>query len=142
LLKEFEGKTYLELLTALCEKDPSFKLDLPKSFEERISHSLLLIDESPCTTTPIDLPECDFQVSFLQLDEDILYTEVNKTLYVYQLSDLISPLDKIDLGGHCFSSFKSNNLLYLGGEKVLYIFKVETSLSKPLKFVQQIETKS
>jgi hypothetical protein len=127
-LKEFEGKKFLELITALCEKDPSFKLDLPKSFEERISHSLLRIDESQCTTTPIDLPECDFQVSFLQLNEDILYTEVNKTLYVYQLSDLISPLEKIDLGGHCFSSFKSSNLLYLGGEKVLYIFKVETSL--------------
>ena len=33
LLREFEGKTFFELIAALCDKDPSFKVDLPKSFE-------------------------------------------------------------------------------------------------------------
>jgi len=70
------------------------------------------------------LPENDFQVSFVQMFEDKLYLETNKTLYVYKMSDISSPIDKHDLGGHCFSSLISNNILYLGGEKVLHIFKV------------------
>jgi serine/threonine protein kinase len=32
LLREFEGKTYFELITALCENDDSFKIDLPRLF--------------------------------------------------------------------------------------------------------------
>lgn len=44
------------------------------------------------------------------------------------MSDTTSPIDSYAIGGHCYSSLIFDNILYLGGEKVLYIFKVGTSV--------------
>ena len=76
------------------------------------------------------------------MTEQFLFTETKKTLFVYEMSNLIDPLDKIALDCHIFSSLISNSILYLGGEGLLYIFKVDTSLKKPLRFVKKIETKA
>jgi hypothetical protein len=93
-----------------------------------VSHSLKHIEEFKCQISPIDLPESDFQVSFIQIFEGRFYLEANKTLFVYSMSDTTSPIDSYPIGGHSYSSLIFDNILYIGGEKVLYIFKVGTSV--------------
>lgn len=72
------------------------------------------------------------------MSEDRFYTEVNKTLLVYSMSDK-SLIDSYELSGHCFSSLIDDNFLYLGGESKLYIFKVtKEKLTQP----KQVETRT
>ena len=64
--------------------------DALKDFEDRVSRSLLHINDLPCTKSQVDLPG-DYGVCFVYLSEDRLYTEANETLYVYSLDHLTSP---------------------------------------------------
>ena len=72
-----------------------------------------------------------------------MYTEVDKTLYMYSLGDLTSPSATYQLGdnGFCFSALICDNRLYLGGLSKLRIFEVTPSLTEPLTPVTQIPTK-
>jgi hypothetical protein len=72
---------------------------------------------------------------------DRLYTEVDKTLYVYSVGDLTSPSGTYPLGGWCWSGLTTENCLYLGGAGELHIFEVTPSLTEPLKPVTKIPTK-
>ena len=72
---------------------------------------------------------------------DRLYTEVDKTLYVYSVGDLTSPSATYPLGVFCYSGFIIENRLYLGGDYKLHIFEVTPSLTEPLTPVTQIPTK-
>ena len=69
-----------------------------------------------------------------------MYTEADKTLYVYSLSNLISPSATYPLG-KCYSALITENRLYLGGNFKLHIFEVTPSLTEPLTPVTKIPTK-
>jgi hypothetical protein len=62
-----------------------------KDFEDRVSRSLLHRNDLSCTTSQVD-PPCHNCIYFVYLNEDRLYTELDRTLYVYSLSDLTYPL--------------------------------------------------
>ena len=70
-----------------------------------------------------------------------LYTEVDKTLYVYSLGDLTSPIATYPLGHRIASGLISDNRLYLGGNYKLLIFEVTPSLTQALAPVTEIPTK-
>jgi hypothetical protein len=112
-----------------------------KDFEDRVSRSLLHRNDLPCTKSQVDLPGND-HVSFVYLSEDKLYTEANKTLFVYSLGDLTSPSATYPLDDDCHSALITENRLYLGGRCRLHIFEVTPSLTDPLIPVIQIPTKS
>ena len=90
----------------------------------------------------INLPESVNVVDFVYLWGDRLYTEADKTLYVYSVTDLTSPSATYPLSQHCFSALITENRLYLGGVYELHIFEVTPSLTQPLTPVTQIPTKS
>jgi hypothetical protein len=71
-----------------------------------------------------------------------LYTEVDKTLYVYSVYDFSSPSASYPLQEFCNSGLITENRLYLGGHYKLHIFEVTPSLTEPLTPVTQIPTKS
>jgi hypothetical protein len=112
-----------------------------KDFEERVSRSLLHRNDLHCTTSQVDLPDND-PVYFVYLSEDKLYTEADKTLYVYSLSDLTSPCATYPLDDDCHSALITENRLYLGGWKKLHIFEVTPSLTEPLTPVTQTPTEN
>ena len=89
----------------------------------------------------IDLPESTNWVCFVYLWGDRLFTEVDKTLHVYSVSDLTSPSASYPLGDFCWSGLITDNRLYLGGDKKLHIFEVTPSLTEPLTPVTKIPTK-
>ena len=70
-----------------------------------------------------------------------MYTEAYKTLNVYSMSDLTSPIATYKLGGWCFSGIITDNHLYLSGYKKLHVFEVTSSLTQPLIPVKVIDTK-
>jgi hypothetical protein len=72
---------------------------------------------------------------------DRLYTEANKTLYVYSVGDLTSPSASYPLGCRCYSVLITENRLYLGGWDKLHIFEVTPSLTEPLTPVTKIRIK-
>jgi hypothetical protein len=73
-----------------------------------------------------------------------LYTETDKTLYVYSMNDLTSPSATYQLGDEewCYSALICDNRLYLGGYYKVHIFEVTPSLTEPLIPVTKIPTKS
>ena len=77
----------------------------------------------------------------MNLSGDRLYTETDKNLYVYLMSDLTSPIATYPLGGRCYSAMITDDHLYLGGDKQLYVFKVTASLTQPLAPLKVITTK-
>jgi hypothetical protein len=89
----------------------------------------------------VDLPNDSNAVFFVYLNGDMLYTERNKHLCVFSMSDLSSPIATYPLHGGCDSGIVIDNRLYLGGWK-LKIFEVTTSISQPLKPVTVINTES
>jgi hypothetical protein len=97
--------------------------------EDALNH----LKELPSTISQIDLPESVNRVSFVYLSGDILYTEADKTLYVYSMSYHTSPIATYQLDGRCFSGIITDNHLYLGGKKKLHVFEVSNSLTQPLK---------
>ena len=79
-------------------------------------------------------------VWFVYLWGDRLYTEADKTLFVYSFSDFTSPSATYPLG-KCYSALITDNRLYLGKASELLIFEVTPSLSEPLTPVTKIPTK-
>jgi hypothetical protein len=78
----------------------------------------------------------------MYLNGDRLYTAAEKTLYMYSMSDLATPIATYPLGGRCYSGMIIDDRLYLGADN-LYIFKVCTSsLNQPLTTVAVITTKN
>jgi hypothetical protein len=110
-----------------------------KDFEDRVSRSLLHRNVLPCSTSQVDLPG-NFGVRFVYLSEDKLYTQENKTLYVYSLGEITSPSATYLLDTRCCSALITENRLYLGGKCRLHIFEVTPSLTEPLTPVTQIPT--
>jgi hypothetical protein len=110
-----------------------------KDFEERVSRSLLHRNDLPCSTSWVDLPGND-HVNFVYLSEDKLYTEANKTLYVYLVIESTSLIATYPLGNHCFSALITENRLYLGGWDKIQIYEVTPSLTEPLRPVTKIPT--
>jgi hypothetical protein len=99
------------------------------------------IKDFPSTISQVDLPESDIPISFVLLSGDFLYTECNKTLHVYSLTDLSWPLATYALHRHCFSGIIADNRLYLGGGyKNLLVYEVTESLEQPLKPLKVIYT--
>ena len=106
--------------------------DALKDFEDRVSRSLLQINNLPCTMSQINLPY-NFGLLCVHLSEDKLYFEADETLYVYSSGDTTSPLATYPLGGDmCFSGLITENRLYLGGSCELHIFEVTPSQTEPL----------
>jgi hypothetical protein len=70
-----------------------------------------------------------------------LYTEADKTLFVYSVDDLTSPSATYPLGDYCYSALITDCRLYLGGYKMLHIFEVTPSLTEPLRPITKIPTK-
>ena len=73
-----------------------------------------------------------------------MYTEADNTLYVYSVGDLTSPSATYPLGKleKCYSALITENRLYLGGARNLYIFEVTPSLTEPLTLVTKIPNES
>ena len=79
----------------------------------------------------------------MHLCGDRLYTEIDKNLNVYSMSDLTSPIANYPLGGRCYSALiTDDHHLYLGGHFKLHVFEMTESLTQPLKPVKVIATKS
>jgi hypothetical protein len=112
-----------------------------RSLEDRVSHSLFHRNDLPFTTSQVDLPESGY-VHFVLLSGDKLYTAADKTLYVYLLSDITSPVVTYSLCSECNSGMISDNRLYLGGCFYFKIYELTTSLTQPLTPVAEITTKS
>ena len=89
----------------------------------------------------IDLPESTDKIWSVYLWGDRLYTEADKTLYVYSLSNLTSPSATYPLDAKCYSALITENRLYLGGACELHIFEVTPSLTEPLTPVTKIRIK-
>ena len=94
----------------------------------------------PSTVSQIHLPESEYTVSLVYLSGDRLYTAGGETLYVYSMSDHISPVATYQLGEKCYSGIMSDNHLFLGGDKKLFVFEITTSLIQPLVPVKVIDT--
>jgi hypothetical protein len=83
--------------------------------EDAINH----LKDLPSTVSQIDLPASQFDVFFVYLSEDRLYTVADQTLFVYSMSDHTSPIATYQLGGEkYFSGIVANNHLYLGGRNL------------------------
>ena len=110
-----------------------------EALKDRLSRSLLNWNDLLCATSQVDLPVNNY-VKFVYLTEDKLYTEANKTLYVYSLGDLTCPSANYPLDTNCNSALITENRLYLGGGCKLHIFEATPSLTEPLTPVTQIPT--
>ena len=86
----------------------------------------------------MDLPKSDERVFFVHLSGDRLYTEADKTLYVYSVSDLTLPICTYPLDGRLFSVIIIDDCLYLGGNFELIAFKVSSSIYHPLIYFKVI----
>ena len=69
-----------------------------------------------------------------------MYTEADKTLFVYSMDDLTSPSATYPLEDKCYSALITDNRLYLGVVCELLIFEVTPSLIEPLTPVTKIPT--
>jgi hypothetical protein len=105
--------------------------------------ALLHIKELPSTLTDIDLGKQLSPVSFVLLSGNSLYTDSNRTLQVFSLTDLSAspPIASYPLEGDCFSGIVIGSRLYLGvSDNCLQVFEVSTSLTQPLTIVSVIRT--
>jgi hypothetical protein len=125
----------------LIEKDSSFESDIPVPIELRVSKSLYHHDDLLTTVSQINLLKGDKIVYFVYLSGERLYSEADKTLYVYSISDHTSPIATYQLGSQCRSGIITDNYLYLGGEDELHIFEATSSLTQPLIPCKSIKTK-
>ena len=96
--------------------------DAIKDLEERVSYSLLHTDDHSPIISQVDLADCGDAVFFVYLSGNRLYTAADKTLYVYSMSDLTSPIATYPLGGTCESGMIIDDHLYLGIDKELHMF--------------------
>jgi len=89
----------------------------------------------------------DVAVNFVYLHEERLYTAGGKTLYVYSVMDLSSPLAVFPLGDYCFSGLIVDSRLYLSVDDKLHVYDLPSQSSTPqqqapLTRVNVIRTKS
>ena len=106
------------------------------------------IQELPFTISKVELPDIGNDVHLLLVSGDRLYTEADKTLYVYSLSDLTSPIATYDISGVCFSGLIADNRLFIAfSDRKSYqyfmqiiICEISTSLTEPLKLLENIKT--
>jgi hypothetical protein len=106
--------------------------------EDALGH----IEELPRTITCVDLPGIGFEVNFVLLSGDRLYTAAYKTLFVYSASEFTSPIATYVIPVKCWSGLIVNNCLFLGGgSSKIIVYEISTSLSKPLKLLASIETR-
>jgi hypothetical protein len=82
----------------------NFKAALSLS-EDALDH----IKALPCTISTVVLPGTGEIVCVVLLSGDRVYTEVDKTLYVYSVSDLTTPIKTYDLPAHCLSGIIADN---------------------------------
>ena len=105
--------------------------------EDALEH----IEKLTCTITCVDLPETGFEVNFVLLSGDRLYTAADITLYVYLASDFTSPIATYVIPEKCWSGLIVNNCLFLGGgSSKIIVFEIGTSLTEPLKLLTSIKT--
>ena len=52
----------------------------------------------------------------MHLNAGLLYTEVDKILHVYLVSDFSAPIAYYEIDGHCYSCIIADNQVYLGGK--------------------------
>jgi hypothetical protein len=106
--------------------------------EDAVNH----LKDLPSTVSQIDLPASQFDVFFVYLSEDRLYTVADQTLYVYSMSDHTSPIATYQLASEkYFSGIIANNHLYLGGRN-LQVFEMTASITQPLITLRVIDTRS
>ena len=86
--------------------------------EDAIKH----LQDLPSTVSQIDLSESRNQVFYVYLSGDILYTAIDKILYVYSMNVQISPIASYQLADYCYSGIITDNHLYLGGKDKLHEF--------------------
>ena len=67
----------------------------------------------PCKISKVDIPDSGY-VFFVYLSGEKVYTAVDKTMYVYLVSDTTSPIATYSLRNVCFSGLIKDNRLYLG----------------------------
>ena len=132
LVRETEPELFLGLRNFLLQNDSSFKADIPVPIVLRVSYSLSHHDDLFTTVSQINLLKGDNKVFFVYLNWERLYTSLDKTLYVYSISDHTSLIATYQLGSLCASGIITDNYLYLGGLNELQIFEVTSSLSQPL----------
>jgi hypothetical protein len=82
----------------------NFKAALSLS-EDAVEH----IEHLPRTVSTVELPGSGDMVCVVLLSGDRIYTEVDKTLYVYCMSDLNSPIATYDLPANCLSGLVTDN---------------------------------
>ena len=80
---------------------------------------------------------------FVLLSLDRLYTEANKTLYVYSVNDLTAAIATYDLPDDSYySGLIADNRLYIGSLWFnLIVYKISNSLTEPLKLLASIKTR-
>jgi hypothetical protein len=54
------------------------------------------------------------KVHFVHLNAGLLYTEVDKILHVYSVSDLSTPIASYEIDNHCYSCIIADSQVYLG----------------------------
>jgi hypothetical protein len=111
------------------------------SKEDRVSRTLLHINDLYCEISVINPPAMGCWIRFVYLNGEKLYAVANETLYVYLMIDTTSPVATYSLSSDCYSGEIFNNRLYLGGKNYLDIFDITTSLVQPLTPVTKITTK-
>ena len=72
-----------------------------------------------------------------------MYSAADKTLYVYQLSDLNSPIATYPLNDICNACIIADNRLYLGGNEMLHVYDVNNNslTTEPLVAVTWLDPK-
>jgi hypothetical protein len=89
----FQGcKKFRKLLKENYKAAKFMSIEALKDFEDRVSQSLLHRNKVPYKTSKVDLPLGNDNVNFVYLSGDKLYTEKDKTLYVYLIRDTTSPI--------------------------------------------------
>jgi hypothetical protein len=89
------------------------------SKEDRVSRTLLHINDLHCEISVINPPAMGCWIRFVYLNGEKLYAVANETLYVYLMIDTTSPVATFSLSSDCYSGEIFNNRLYLGGKIIL-----------------------
>ena len=104
----------------LLQTSKSFRQLLRENFKAALSMSenaLEHLKALPCTISKLFMPGTAGEiVCVVLLNGDRLYTEADKILYVYSISDLTRPIKIYDLPAHCLQGFIDDNRLFLRGD--------------------------
>jgi serine/threonine protein kinase len=138
---EFEDKIFSSNpRPPLGINDSSSKAKSIKTQKDRLSYSLKHANELSPTIFQVDLTDSNYMAWLVVLSGERLYTSIDKTLFVYSMSDLRSPLATYPLAWSCDSGLTFEDHLYVGARDNLYVFKVNNSMPQPLTPVKVIDT--